>query len=363
MIKILFIINYIENSGPSRILLNIIKNLNPNIYDINLLTLKSKNDNYLIEKLKNNGVNIIEIDKKNNFQILLNLKIIRKMIKKIKPHIVHSHGFIPDILSCKGNYKKICTLHSNINEDYLNFYGRTKGKIFCKVHYAILKKFDIVCCCSKSVYSCIKQQIKNSTYIRNGIDYNISNKFNINRNELNIPNDAKVYIYSGRLVPGKRIVELIDMFKEHLNKDEYLLVVGTGPLYDTLLKYKSEQIRILGFKKNIYDYYLISDIYISNSASEGFSVSVIEALGCGLYLFLSDIPSHKECFQIDQSYYIGEFFNKSTFIQKKEKLIDNINFKNKEKLVAFQNKYLSGKTMATNYCKLYLKMIKNRKWE
>lgn len=359
MIKILFIINYLKNSGPTRILLNTIKNLDSNMFEINLLTLKNKDDKTLLENIKNKGVNVVNMNFNNNSIIIANIGKIRRIIDDIKPNIVHSHGIIPDLISSKGEHKKICTLHSNINEDYLNFYGKNKGKFFCKIHSRILNKFDLVCCCSESVYNSVKNQIRNATFVRNGIDFEVTNEENNIRNELNIPSDAIIYIYCGRLIPGKRIEELINMFNKSKKDNEYMLVLGTGPLYDSILNYESEQIRVLGFKTDIYKYYLASNIYISNSASEGFSVSVIEALGCGLYLFLSDIPSHKECFNIDKSYYIGEYFSNKDFCEKKERLLNNIDLKNNKKLIAFQSQYLSGKAMTQKYEIMYKSLILN----
>ena len=57
----------------------------------------------------------------------------------------------------------------------------------------------------------------------------------------------------------------------------------------------------------------ISDVYVSASKSEGFSISVLEALSCGLGLFLSDIPSHREVVEMGQDVYLGEIFSSGDF--------------------------------------------------
>ena len=92
-----------------------------------------------------------------------------------------------------------------------------------------------------------------------------------------------------------------------------------------------------------------ANIYVSNSASEGFSISIIEALGNGLLLLLSDIPSHNECFEINPKEYLGEVFNYKNFKNKKEHIAQKAVKINKKQLQDFQHKYLSASTMAKQY--------------
>lgn len=351
--KILFVINYLKNGGPSRVVLNIINNLDKEKFEVNVLTLKNKNDKKVLEQLYSKNINVIQLNYKRNLNVLLNLNKIRRIINGLNIDIAHSHGLIPDIIVSNGKYNKISTLHSILEEDYLDFYGKKYGTFLCKIHERYLNKFDLVSCCSKSVYEAMKDKIKKIDYVRNGIDFECPEVNENIRKDLDIPNDAIVYIFSGRLVTRKRIIELLNLFENNKKENEYLLVLGTGSLYDEVIKYNSKQIKILGFKQDIYNYYAISDVYISNSFSEGFSISIIEALGCGLHLLLSENVSHLECFDIDKSYYIGEHFNDKTFKSSKEKLINKIDLNNKNLLKIFQNKYLSGKSMTEKYISLY----------
>lgn len=357
--KILFVINYLKNGGPSRVVLNIINNLDKDKFEVNVLTLKNKNDKKVLEQLYSKNINVIQLNYKRNLNVLLNLKKIRRRINSLNIDIAHSHGLLPDIIVSNGKYSKISTLHSILEEDYLDFYGKKYGTLLCKVHERYLNKFDLVSCCSKSVCEAMKDKIKKIDYVRNGIDFECPEVNENIRKSLDIPKDAIVYIFSGRLVTRKRIIELLNLFEKNKKENEYLLVLGTGSLYDEVIKFNSRQIKILGFKPDIYNYYAISDVYISNSFSEGFSISIIEALGCGLHLLLSENVSHLECFDIDKSYYIGEHFNDKSFKSKKEQLINKIDLNNKDLLKLFQNKYLSGKSMTDKYISLYNQLSKN----
>ena len=96
----------------------------------------------------------------------------------------------------------------------------------------------------------------------------------------------------------------------------------------------------------------ISDVYVSASKSEGFSISVLEALSCGLGLLLSDIPSHREVVEMGQDVYLGETFPPENFAMKLNALRERKT--NKAEIRAFQERKLSVKTMTLQYAGLYI---------
>lgn len=363
MIKILYMINFLTNSGPTRVLQNILKNLDKSKYKITVLTLIDENDKDIVNKLRNDGIDVIELKyEKSLNSILKNRKKIISQIEKCAPNIIHTHGIVSTMIvqtkSIKS--KKVTTIHNNIFEDYKCTYGRLKGVIFAYLHILALKRFDEVICCSKTSYDIMKKYIHKATFVRNGIDIEeksnrkeIRNKI---REDLKINKDAIIYTYGGNINSVKRVVKLIDMFKNALEENEYLLIVGDGPLMEKAKKCAKENSNIIftGFKTNIIDYFLASDVYVSYSSSEGFSISIIEALSCGLNLLLSDIPSHKECFEIDSNYYLGEYYNSKNFVEKKKNLKYNIkNKNNKDEIIKFQDTYLSSVVMTDGYIKYY----------
>lgn len=83
-----------------------------------------------------------------------------------------------------------------------------------------------------------------------------------------------------------------------------LVFTSAGPLLENIKEYTST-IQNIAFKENIVflggvsDFELLSylqnsQIYISTSKSDGASTSLMEALSCGLYPILSDIPANRE---------------------------------------------------------------------
>lgn len=353
VIRIAYVINYIVKNGPSSVVLNLINNLNREQYDVSLITLFSGNDPEVVAKLKENGISVYECTTLSRMKCLLGQsKEFDDTVRSGRFDILHTHGLIPDIVSSKLNVptKKISTLHNNMYEDYLDSYGWVKSRIFIALHLNALKKLNKCVCCSESVYRVMREKLNNTTFIRNGIAP-VHARLSVTREGLDIPNEARVFLYAGVLNTRKNIVWLIEKFVQWHNENEYLLVLGEGDKAANCKMKADDHVRMLGFQLDPIAYMNISDVYISASNSEGFSISVLEALSCGLGLFLSDIPSHREVVKMGRDVYLGETFDTVSFeaklnLLRKEKL-------DKEKIVAFQRKNLSASGMAEAYQREY----------
>lgn len=354
MVRIAYVINYIVKNGPSSVVLNLINNLDRSKYDISLITLFEGNDAEVVSTLRNNGVTVYECSTLNRMKCLLGQsKEFSDVVEKGHFNILHTHGIIPDILSSRlrTTVKRITTLHNNMYEDYLDSYGYAKSRIFIALHLSALKKLDECVCCSKSVYDVMKRHLPNASFIRNGIKPVQAHSI-ITRAEVDVPEDACVFLYAGVLNSRKNIVWLIDNFVQYHKSNEYLLVLGSGEKEAECKAKVDDHVRMLGFQIDPIAYMNISDVYVSASKSEGFSISVLEALSCGLALFLSDIPSHREVVEMGQDVYLGETFSTKDFEIKLDALRERKT--NKAKIRAFQEKELSAKEMTKRYESSYL---------
>lgn len=354
--KILYIINYVTNGGPTRVMENIFKELDGSKFDITLLTIIDKNDQNLIKKYRKMNINIIEFTcNKQLSDVLKKRRQIIKQIETLEPDIIHINGVVATVLCASSGIsaKKVTTIHNSIFEDYRYTYGKFKGTIIALTHIIYLHGFDNVVCCSKTSYTSLKKYVRSAQYIRNGID--LYEKYPNKecqkiRRSLKIKDKDLVYIYVGVINERKRVLELIDLFNKTLQNNERLIIVGGGELLEEAkVRAKTNKIIFTGFDANPIKYMFAANIYVSNSASEGFSISIIEALGNGLLLLLSDIPSHNECFEINPKEYLGEVFNYKNFKNKKEHIAQKAVKINKKQLQDFQHKYLSASTMAKQY--------------
>lgn len=355
-IKIVFLINTIAKHGPGNVVINIIKGLDKEKYDISIITIFNGNDKKIISKLKQDGICVVELELKNKFNFILFGKIqLKKILKQNNYDIIHSHGIVPDcfVANCKLPSKKVSTIHCNIYEDYSSGYNKIISHLMIKEHIKALNKMDMNICCSKSVFDSMSEKIKNIQFVINGIDIEKEKNKKITRKQLMIPDDACVFIYVGVLSKRKNIISLVENFKKNHKPNQYLLVIGNGENFEECKKHSDNNIKMLGYQSNPIQYYSIADVYTSASLSEGMSMSIIEALASGLHLFLSNIPSHKEIFTLDEKMYLGEIFTEENFKQKINSLSKKLDKNNKENIKSFQKKYLSSRSMASKYDNLY----------
>ena len=362
MIRIAFVINYITNNGPSNVVLDIIRNLDREQFDISLITLFDGNDDQIVADLRNDGAKVLACKTLSRTKCLLGQgKEFHELVKREEFDIIHSHGIVPDILSshAKTSAKRITTLHNNMFEDYVQTYGKMKAKIFIKMHLDAIKKMDCCVGCSETVYQVMRKYLKNVTFIRNGIRPKIA-KHTVTRRELNIPEDAVVFVFSGVLNFRKNVTFLIEYFVKNHKEEEYLLILGDGPDKEKCRQLADDHVKLLGFQDDPTAYYNISDIYTSASRSEGFSISVLEALSCGLGLLLSDIPSHREVISMELEIYLGEIFsiedNGESYSKSFKKIQSSYKSLNKGMIRKFQRKKLSDTAMEKKYQKLYKTM-------
>lgn len=136
--------------------------------------------------------------------------------------------------------------------------------------------------------------LQNIICIPNGVDtdiyYMVGEKEKKNlRESYAMPDDAVIFMFSGRLVEGKNIDGLLDIWvlSKPKERNMVLLIIGDGPERIRIKdKIQSLDVRdtiiMKGFRGRIEEWYKLSDVFISLSLSEGLSNSVLEALACGL---------------------------------------------------------------------------------
>ena len=104
------------------------------------------------------------------------------------------------------------------------------------------------------------------------------------RKELGIPEEATLLLSVGELNENKNHETVIRAIKD-LNV--YYIIAGKGELYEQLQKIidtlgMTERVKLLGYRKDVAELYLVTDIYILPSIREGLNVSIMEAMASGL---------------------------------------------------------------------------------
>ncbi len=147
------------------------------------------------------------------------------------------------------------------------------------------------------------------TVIGNGVD---SEKFYpINKKEarkhLHIPNEAKVLVTVGALVPRKgqcRVIEVLPKVLEHYPDLVYLIVGGGSPEGDYSAQIKAQAAK-LGVERNVRLLGAMSpeqlkmplsaaDVFVLATSNEGWANVFLEAMACGLPIVTTDVGGNRE---------------------------------------------------------------------
>jgi glycosyltransferase involved in cell wall biosynthesis len=104
------------------------------------------------------------------------------------------------------------------------------------------------------------------------------------RHRLNIPDDALLVIFTGRLVAEKRVDQLVSLWPavRNVHPTALLLVLGTGEEETSLKKMAGAGVRFEGQVEDVAPYLRAADLFVLPSATEGLSNALLEALASGL---------------------------------------------------------------------------------
>ncbi len=107
------------------------------------------------------------------------------------------------------------------------------------------------------------------------------------RRQISADEDSTVFIYGGRLDSEKRVEILVDAFQKLNLKKSILVLMGEGPLKDTLKKNaeKTEGLIVCDYENDREKYaarLASADVYVTAGPHETFGLAVIEAMACGL---------------------------------------------------------------------------------
>jgi len=230
-------------------------------------------------------------------------KELKRVLKEGNYRIVHSHINVLSVFSlfaakCAGVPVRIAHSHSTTNKK------ETKKNLMKQVLRPFSKLFatDYMCCSELAGRWLFgnKEYDKGNVYLlNNAIDLD---KFKYNedirnevRKELDVKDNQFVIGHIGRFVEQKNHTFLIDIFNEvyKQNKDAILLLVGQGPLQESI----KEKVNNLGLQKNVKflgqrndadRLYQAFDVFVLPSLYEGLPVVGVEAQAAGLPCVLSE---------------------------------------------------------------------------
>ena len=116
------------------------------------------------------------------------------------------------------------------------------------------------------------------------------------RGKYNIPDDAFVFVFVGRINCNKGINELLEAYKNMVtDRPCYLMIVGPSEMDETvnaeLYNWSANEEKVIytGGTKTVEQYLAAADCFVLPSYREGLAISALEAQAMGLPLVITDI--------------------------------------------------------------------------
>jgi len=275
--------------------------------DYDVLFLHYAADRIIPEIDRIDSLNIIsKIPAFRSFPLLSEINHFRNVVKEFKPDIVHT-GYVWQV----GILAAVTDVHPHLampwGSDILIEPDRSfiKKKLVAKV----MHQCDHIQCDSEYVKNkIIKDYSVNSdkiTVFPWGIELSLFSKQNKAscRSKLKIDENKFVLIFNRHmehLYGADNLISAFSLFSKGKD-DVLLLVLSDGSMRNKILKFITEnnlenKVSLIGRVPNteLPLFLNSSDVYISPSLSDGSSLSLLEAMACGLGVIVSDVPSIRE---------------------------------------------------------------------
>lgn len=301
-IKILHIVDSLNNSGKTSLLYNFTENLNDS-FENKILTIKWGGAKR--EKFEKNDVEVIVGGiTKFNKRIIFILNIIRK-IREYKPNVCLCWSGEANILCSIFKFFKvpiIWSLHNTVVE-WKGLKNKFAVKLSAIMSYYFPKK--IICCSktTKDVYRNVHKYCGGKLVsIDNGVrtDFFKPNKYvrEKTRENLEISKDSILVAVPTRISKNKNargeykdiftLLEAVKIVKEKTDNINFI-VFGSNANYENaylanfIRRNKlDDRVKLLGFRNDVNSLFTSSDIVaICSMSGEGLPIALIEGMACG----------------------------------------------------------------------------------
>ncbi|WP_237155467.1 glycosyltransferase [Oryzibacter oryziterrae] len=313
-IKILYTISSLANEGPTRVLLNMVRNLDRNSFAPAVATFTAEKENSLLSEFQTLGVPVYPLAASAQ-GAFGRFKALRDLLRTGAFRIAHSHCprslFFLAAARVRG-VKTAYTVHVYPDVQYRVIHGPVKGPVITAGSNVALRFIDKPIACADSVAAeYLEKRGYSFPAVNNGIEPMSLDGYG-SRNEalaqLGLDPRRRYLLSVGRLSGEKRIGELAETFARVNPADVDLVVVGAGPEEERIAKVASPRIHLMGFHKDIRPFLAACDFYVSPSSTEGLANTLLETMSVGMPSLLSDIPSHRFVIQKCQGF-VGCMFD------------------------------------------------------
>lgn len=233
-------------------------------------------------------------------------KVLMQSLEELQPDIVHASLTLspldfrlPEICE-ELNLPLVATFHPPFDSKLRNLKSSTQFLTY-QLYAPFLARYDRVI-----VFSQIQRDLlvklgvpeNRLAVIPNGVDVE---KYSPGVSNLKYQLNAKhLFVYQGRIATEKNVEALLKAWKSlEMGRDCKLLMVGDGPLTSSLKPFYGREDNVIwmgfvGDEQRRIDILRASDVFILPSLVEGLSLSLLEAMACGVACLATDAGADGE---------------------------------------------------------------------
>lgn len=317
MIKVMHLIHGLSTGGAETLVRDYCLNFDKNRFDVVLLCRGRHKESPYEKELREKGIRAIFVDDHYWFKHGSNLFtktfrhfqqyiIIRQIIKKESPDILHTHLTENCFVKFARPKRGTIIFHTVHNEPRILWDKRRSRQKDYRAAKWLVKNYHMRFIV---LHEEMKEEINrlfgvaNSIVINNGIEIEKfrkkTDRSSIEK-ELGIDKNSYVIGHVGRLDKQKNHKFLIDVFNElhKVNHNAFLLMIGNGQEKERIIKQLQsygleDNYKILSNRNDIPELLKAMDVFVFPSLFEGLPVSLIEAQEAHLPCFVSDTVTNK----------------------------------------------------------------------
>jgi len=233
-------------------------------------------------------------------------RVLIESLRKLKPDLVHASltlspldFVLPEICEELG-IPLVATFHTPFDRKLRNFTSGTQHLTY-QLYAPFLAHYNRVI-----VFSNIQRDLlvklgvppAQVAVIPNGVD---TDKYSPGISRVKTELRAEhLFVYQGRIAPEKNVEALLKAWKTaEMRPESKLLMVGNGPLVSTLSAFYGEDQGVIwmGFvadEQRRIDILRGADVFVLPSLVEGLSLSLLEAMACGVACLATDAGADGE---------------------------------------------------------------------
>ena len=233
-------------------------------------------------------------------------KVLTQSLRQLKPDLVHASltlsplDFLLPEICAELNLPLIATFHTPFAGKGAKLKSGTQLLAY-QVYAPFLVNYDRVIVFSevqRDLLARLGVLAANVAVIPNGVDVQ---KYSPGPSKIKAELKAqRLFVYQGRLATEKNVEALLRAWKQsEMKPDSKLLIVGDGPLMSSLKPFYGPEYGILwlGFvadENRRIEILRGADVFILPSLVEGLSLSLLEAMACGLACLATDVGADGE---------------------------------------------------------------------